>query len=761
MHTLRLLIVEDNPDDADLVLAELRRAGVHLEWTRVETEQDFLAALQNPHDIILSDYSMPQFSGFRALELLRSSGQDVPFILISGTVGEELAVQAMRDGATDYLLKDRLARLPSAVRRALSETQVRAERNQALAAQARLAAIVTSSEDAIIGKTLDGIITSWNGGAERLFGYTASEAVGQPLLMLFPPERLDEEAEILARVASGQSVRHFETVRVRKDGRRIDVSITLSPIVDRDGRIIGASKIARDITERNRAEEAVRTSNARTAFALQSADVGIWDWDHITGALQWSETMEHHYGLSAGSFGGTIEAFSERIHPDDRQSLVDTIGKAVATGSDFSAKHRAVWPDGTVRWLTGAGRILLDENRQPVRGVGISQDVTERHTLEEQFQQAQKMEAIGRLAGGVAHDFNNLLTAILGFCELLLVERPADDPGRPDIAEIKKAATRAAGLTKQLLAFSRKQIIEPTLLDLNAVVTELRSMLGRLIGEDVQVVLLLESTLGLVKADRGQVEQIIMNLAVNARDAMPRGGTLTIKTMNVVLDEHSMQTRVPATPGPYVALIVSDTGTGMTPEVQARLFEPFFTTKERGEGTGLGMATVYGIVTRSGGSLGVKTEVGKGTIFTVYFPTAHATEPVPDAPTLAPLPRTRTLTILVVDDEDGIRELAKRLLERLGYTVLVAATPDEALRRSDENPTIDILLTDVVMPGSSGPDLAARLIERRPGLRVIYMSGYAEHSIVQHGVLGPGVAFLSKPYTSETLVGKIRELLDR
>ncbi|MEQ1911924.1 MAG: response regulator, partial [Vicinamibacterales bacterium] len=249
--------------------------------------------------------------------------------------------------------------------------------------------------------------------------------------------------------------------------------------------------------------------------------------------------------------------------------------------------------------------------------------------------------------------------------------------------------------------------------------------------------------------------------AVNARDAMPRGGTLTIETMNVVLDEHSTETRVPAKPGPYVALIVSDTGTGMTPEVQARLFEPFFTTKERGEGTGLGMATVYGIVTRSGGSLGVNSEVGRGTIFTVYFPTAYATETVSDAPAPWPLPHAELLTILVVDDEDGIRELAKRLLERLGYTVLVAATADEALRLSDETSSIDILLTDVVMPGASGPDLAAHLVERRPGLKVIYMSGYTEHPLVRHAALAPGFAFLSKPYTSETLVGKIRELFDQ
>jgi nitrogen-specific signal transduction histidine kinase/CheY-like chemotaxis protein len=396
-----------------------------------------------------------------------------------------------------------------------------------------------------------------------------------------------------------------------------------------------------------------------------------------------------------------------------------------------------------------------------VRGIGISLDVTERRRLEEQFQRAQKMEAVGRLAGGVAHDFNNLLTVILGFCELLLADRDPADPRQADIAEIQKAGTRAAGLTRQLLAFSRKQIIEPTLLDLNVVVADMRSMLGRLIGEDVKVVLGLGPELVSVKADRGQVEQVVMNLAVNARDAMPKGGTLTIETANVELDEHYAETHLAVKPGAYVALTVTDTGTGMTPEVQSRLFEPFFTTKEVGKGTGLGMATVYGIVTASGGSVGVYSEVGKGTSFKVYFPPAQAAEDVVVAPPPVNRRRAEGQTVLLVEDADGVRELTRRLLQRLGYTVLVAANADEALRLFEQHPSIDLLLTDVVMPGASGPELTKRLVEERRALRVIYMSGYTEEAIVQHGVLKPGIAFLHKPFTSETLGQKIREVLER
>jgi nitrogen-specific signal transduction histidine kinase/FixJ family two-component response regulator len=403
----------------------------------------------------------------------------------------------------------------------------------------------------------------------------------------------------------------------------------------------------------------------------------------------------------------------------------------------------------------------VGERGEPLRGVGISLDVTERRVLEEQYQQTQKMEAIGRLAGGVAHDFNNLLTVILGHCDLLLADLDPDDPRQADIVEVQEAGTRAAGLTRQLLAFSRKQIIEPTLLDLNGVVADMRAMLGRLIREDVTIVLGLRPELALVKADRGQVEQIVLNLALNARDAMPGGGTLTIETANVDLDEHYPKTHFAVKPGPYVVLTVSDTGSGMTPEVQARLFEPFFTTKELGRGTGLGLATVHGIVLRSAGTINVYSEVGSGTSFKVYLPRAEAAGLVVEAPPPAIGSHAGTQTVLIVEDEDAIRDLAKRLLEARGYTVLVAANADEAVRLFEQDPSIAVLLTDVVMPGASGPALTTQLIERRPGLKVIYMSGYTEEAIVHHGVLDPGVTFLQKPFTADTLGRKVREVLGR
>jgi two-component system cell cycle sensor histidine kinase/response regulator CckA len=593
-----------------------------------------------------------------------------------------------------------------------------------------------------------GRITLVNRYACGIFGWTAEELLGRDFIETCVPALIrDATRNRLRDVLDGPDSSIVDNPIVTRSGEERLIEWRNTLLRDDQGRVVSTFSSGTDVTERTRAIEALRTAEERMRFALQNADVGIWDVDYYTGAHRWSETLEAHYGLRPGTFGGTFEAFVERIHPDDRQSVLETFGKAMKSGADFSFQNRSVWPDGAVRWLTGAGRILLGEHGEPVRGVGISLDVTARHMLEEQFQQAQKMEAIGRLASGVAHDFNNLLTAILGYSELLLADLDPRDPRQADITEIQKAGESAARLTRQLLALSRKQVIEPTLLDLNAVVTDMRAMLGRLIGEDVKIVLGLRPELSCVKADRGQVEQIVLNLAVNARDAMPTGGTLTIETANVELD------------GPSVVLRVSDTGSGMSPEVRARLFEPFFTTKEIGKGTGLGLATVHSIVKQCGGSVNVDSALGKGASFEICFPQADLVEGSTQA---RPVAQTRAgaQTVLVVEDAEGLRALARRLLERQGYRVLVAASADEALRLFDLNPSIDVLLTDVVMPGTSGAELTRRLIEQRPALKVIYMSGYTEETIVHHGVLNPGIAFLHKPFTSETLGRKVREVLD-
>lgn len=613
----------------------------------------------------------------------------------------------------------------------------------------------------MIALDLDGRITLANRYACSVLGWTSYELLGRDWAETCLPAGARDTQRKKFRNLVGGDLSIVENAVLTRSGKERLIEWRNTVLRDDAGEIIGTFSSGTDVTERNRAVQALRTTEERMRFALEAAGVGIWDMDFTTGMLQWSEILESQHGLRPGAFGGTFAASVDRVHPEDRNAFLETMANANRSGADFSLQYRTIWPDGTVRSLSGAGRIRLGENGAPVRGVGISMDVTDRHALEAQFHQAQKMEAIGRLAGGVAHDFNNLLTAILGYCELLLTDLAPDDPRKGDITEIQKAGVSAAALTRQLLAFSRKQIIEPTMLDLNAVVTDIRAMLGRLIAEDVQIVVSLGPKLALVKADRGQVEQIVLNLAVNARDAMPTGGTLTIQTANVVLDANYGKAHLSLKPGSYVVLTVTDSGSGMTPQVQARLFEPFFTTKEVGKGTGLGLATVHGIVTRGGGSINVYSELGRGTTFEVYFPRAEADEPVVDVPPTVVRPHAGSETVLVVEDSDGLRELAKRMLERRGHKVLVAANAEEAVRLFEGNGSIDVLLTDVVMPGASGPDLTRQLLERRPSLKVIYMSGYTEEAIVHHGVLNPGVAFLHKPFSSEALGQKIREVLDR
>ncbi|HVA01863.1 MAG TPA: response regulator [Terriglobia bacterium] len=385
----------------------------------------------------------------------------------------------------------------------------------------------------------------------------------------------------------------------------------------------------------------------------------------------------------------------------------------------------------------------------------------ERGRLEEQLQQAQKMEAIGRLAGGIAHDFNNLLTIITGYGQLLLDHLPPDDKMRTYVNQIKKAGDRAASLTRQLLAFSRKQVLAPEVLDLNCVVANINKMLPRLIGEDIELVAVAYPDLGRVKADPGQIEQVIMNLAVNARDAMPQGGRLTIETANADLDENYSSQRRVVIPGAYVMLAVSDTGTGMTPEIQSQIFEPFFTTKEQGKGTGLGLATVYGIVKQSGGYIWVYSEAGKGTAFKIYLPRIYAAAGEAKKAEGVGRAKAGSETILVVEDNEAVRRLVRGILEARGYTLLEAGGGEEALKMIESHAgPIHLLLTDIVMPRVNGPELAARLAPLHPEVKVLYMSGYTDNAIVHHGILDSGTHFLQKPFTPETLARRVREVLD-
>lgn len=1259
---LRLLILEDNPRDAKLTTSLLKREGLAFEFGVTDSAEEFQERLRNDEfDIVVADFNLRGWTALHALEIVKRSGKDIPVIVLTGSIGDEAAVDLIKRGASDYILKDRQARLPLAIRQAVEEKRLRQERERAEAAvreseeryrtlfernlagvirttrdgqilecnqamadilgydsprevrnlrasdlyvfpveragflekleaegrltnyevrwrrkdgnpawliandsliripggeaiiegtliditerkraeaeNSRLAVIVHSSDDAIYSTTREGIISTWNPGAERMYGYSAEEIKGKHFSVLIPPERRAGLGANLKRLYGGEVLVHYDRDHLRKDGVRLQVSSTLSPIRDIGGVVTGVSVIShdvterkraekelalktalleaqsettidgilavdtaghilmanrqfarmwripdnvldtkvdrsvlelalrqvkspeafqervnylynyqteesrdeielkdgrvfdryssplkdsagkllgriwyfRDITERKRAEQALRRSAAILAAGERLTHTGSWSWNVLSGELYWSDETYRIFGFDPAKDKSSIrDTFLARIHPDDRKGVeegltnpqtqsvkdyrivlpdgslrhihdiaypvTDSSGKAVErfgvacditerkqaevalreseerfrqiaetidevfwmadpniakmiyvspayervwgrscaslyenprsflesvhpddrervlavllaqrTGQAFDHEYRIVVPGGEVRWvwdrgfpvrneagevyrfvgvaaditerkraeeerarlvtaieqsdeavlmtnpageieyvnpaftwITGYSREealgqnprILKSDRQsdlfyqevwatilngktwkgelinrrkdgthyteqmaitPVRNargeithfIATKQDVTERRALEAQLQQTAKIEAVGRLAGGVAHDFNNLLTVINGYSEILQDILGPDHQAGAYLAEIKNAGDRAAALTRQLLAFSRRQVLAPQVLDLNSVISNVEKMLRRLIGEDVKLRTVHDPALGRVKADPGQIEQVIMNLAVNARDAMPSGGNLTIETANVELDETYARTHITVKPGPHVMLAVGDTGIGMAPETKARIFEPFFTTKEMGKGTGLGLATVYGIVKQSGGSIWVYSELGQGTVFKVYFPAAGEApaerQAVKDTGSAS-----GSETILVVEDEEGVRSLIRLALVSGGYKVLLTEDAEKALAMcaSHEGP-IHLLLTDVVMPKMSGPAVAEKVSALRPGMKVLFMSGYTDDAIVHHGVLTEGVPFIQKPFSPVSLRQKVREVLDR
>jgi PAS domain S-box-containing protein len=504
---------------------------------------------------------------------------------------------------------------------------------------------------------------------------------------------------------------------------------------------------------------------------VESLDAIFWEAE--PRALQFTSVSSKAatlLGYAQSDWTSNPTFWADIIHPEDRQQAIDTRVQAVKRCEDHRLEYRVMAVDGHTRWIRDSARVKCEPG-QPTRVYGVMIDVTppqerqppaiDHRPLEEQLRQTQKMEAVGRLAGGIAHEFNNLLAVIIGYSELVLLQlAPGKQPYR-DVEEIRRALASAAALTRQILAFNRKQILQRQILDMNEIVSRTTALLRRLIGEDIELVTLLSTAVDPVWADPGQLEQIILNLALNARDAMPRGGRLTLETANADLDALWIAGHPDASEGRHVMLTISDTGTGMDETVQAHLFEPFYTTKERGKGTGLGLATVYGIVKQSGGSIAVESEPELGTTFKIFLPrTERAADPA-DAPPPVPQSLTGTETILVVEDQPEVRAVIRDILARHGYGVLEAANSVEAqsiLTSSDGE--VHLLLTDLVLPGTSGRDLAEQLVVGRPNLRVLCMSGYTDDMVVHHGVLDAGIAFIRKPFTPKVLLKKIRDVLD-
>jgi PAS domain S-box-containing protein len=524
--------------------------------------------------------------------------------------------------------------------------------------------------------------------------------------------------------------------------------------------------LRRENNERRLAEEQLRRSQGQLAQAQQVARLGSWEWSLTGNQVTWSEETKRLYGRDPGETGLPMEKCLERIHPEDLARVQKTMADSLKTGEPFICVHRVVLPDGTARILQGRGEILNDAEGKPVKMFGIVQDITDAKRAEEalqrseeQLRQSQKMEAVGRLAGGVAHDFNNLLTVISGYCSLSLQIMRETDPLKKHIEEIQKAADRAGSLTGQLLAFSRKQVLQPRVLQLGQVVRGMEKMLRRLIGEDIEFSTQIDNTVGYVKVDPGQIEQVILNLAVNARDAMPRGGKLSINISNVTLDQKSDYRNRTLETGDYVMVSISDSGMGMSEDVKKHLFEPFFTTKGLGKGTGLGLATCYGIVTQSGGDIRVYSEMNSGTTFKIYLPRTDAQPEAQTAPGDLELPGGDE-SILVVEDDPAVRKLAGIILRERGYQVQESSNAFEALQLIRKNSSFDLVLSDVIMPQMSGKALSDEIRAHLPGMRILLMSGYTDDALANHGVLDEGLSFLEKPFSPPRLTRKVRQVLD-
>jgi len=941
---LRLLLIEDSEDDALLIYRALRRDGHDLTFRRVETADAMADALAaETWDVVIADYALPLFSGQAALELLQETGLDLPFIIVSGTIGEDIAVEAMRSGAHDYVLKDNLARLGPAVRRELQEAAGRQARRQAEVRFRRMAdsiqdglviieggrvvyvndraceisgyprdeflqmnvlelaapgererigpimeeiqrtgrasgeiefwicrrdgtlrcvqnryspslegdrvvgyyvvttditerkeaerevverrryleRVLAAAPDAIVALDSDHCVVEWNTGAERLFGYASHEAVGRNLDHLINRAGTMEEAVAFTQqVMSGRDLLPVEVIRYRKDGSPVDVIAAGSPILSED-RLIGAVAIYTDISARKRAERLLQALN-EAALAVEhilapeeifttmgqelkglgfSCAIFLLDDDrsrlfptyysYDARAVRAAETL---LGVSAARFSMPVEkadVFRQVVRegrtvlaegtgaiqqalPGPLRALAGQLIKILKVPKSIDAP--LIVEEEIVGLLSVQSDDLTEDDKPAItafahqmaaawRKAMLMQDLEE--SLEElrqtqtQLFQAQKMEALGRLAGGIAHDFNNLLTIIDISGRLLERQLHPDDPLSEHVRRILEAGERAANLTTQLLSFSRREIIEPRIVDLNRLVGDLGRMLQRIIGEDVRLVMDLAEDLKPVKVDAAQVEQVIVNLAVNARDAMPQGGRLSIETANTVLDRAYASSQVDVRPGEYVVITVGDTGVGMSDEVKAHLFEPFFTTKERGQGTGLGLPTVFGIIKQNGGHIEVRSEIGVGTTFEIFLPVTERVEAPTAAPTTSVHEVTGTETILLVEDEAPVRELAVQILSAHGYHVLAAENGPRALEVSNEyRGTIQLLLTDVVMPQMNGKELAHSLQAMRRDIRVLYISGYSEDVIAHHGIVEEGAVVLAKPFTLEALTRKVRAILD-
>ena len=869
---LRVLLVEDQLGDARLIENELVRGGFEPVMQRVESEAAFRGGLDQQPDVILCDFILPCFSGTQALAILQERSLDIPFILVSGNINDELAVEAIKQGAADYLFKDRLGRLGGSVHQALAARRMREEKRaaeQALrASEERHRQLVELSPDALLVVCGDEIVMV-NRAALRLFrAFTPQDMLGRSFLEFVHPACRQRILWDLNRVtAENATLPILEERMVRLDSTMVDVELTAAPFLHQGREAL--QLFVRDVTERKRADEARHESELQLHIALNAARLATWSWTLSTEKVSWSEGIEALFGFPPGSFNPAIDSYLACIHAGDRDWVEQNLNGAREVEGSFEVEHRVRWPDGQIRWMflkgnsaanedgsverisgvvmdvtdrkrtevemqrlaafakcnpnpvmefSGQGRLTYfndaaqemalrlgrrlpaeilpsateaivqeclatEKNRTAVEtttgGRTISwsffpilpqqvvhcyaRDITERRSLEDRLRQAQKMEAVGQLAGGVAHDFNNILTIIQGHVSLLLDDQELDPARQEVLLQVLSAAERAANLTRQLLTFSRKQVIQLQELELHQVIDRVTNMLRRVIGEQIKLSTCRPATPIHVLADVGMLEQAIMNLAINARDAMPGGGELTISTETTVTSAVQRAFHPEARPGRFACLTIADTGIGIPAENLPHIFEPFFTTKEVGKGTGLGLATVYGIVKQHEGWIEVVSQPGAGTTFRIHLPCQECPAPaLPPAPAPEPGNHGGHESILVVEDEPTLRELISALLRKQGYRVEEACSGPDALRLWGlHRGNFALLLTDMVMPeGMTGRELAEKVKREKPDLKVLYISGYSPDILGREVALVHGLNFLQKPFAPAMLTAAVRRCLD-
>ena len=761
---LRILILERTEADAELSLHELQQAGFKCRPHIAATHEEFLDHLRGFHyDIILADYRLPGWTGLDALLEIRKSGNEVPLILVTGPLGEEIAVECIKQGVTDYVLKDHLARLPIAVSRALEEKTSRD-------GHAFMVSALRQSESHSLFLFAHSPLPMWvfekeslqflqvNDAALHHYGYERSEFLQMRVTDLHSPDEIPG----LLNTLNGNTVTEESAGQWHhrvKDGSIIDVEIFVHTI-EYSGHA-AVLVVAQDITERKRAEE--ERQKFFTLVEYSGDFIAVADLkDNLEYVNPAGRAM---LGMgSADSVQGTHS--KDYVVPEDLSLVFDIIFPAISSSGHWKGELRfRHHQTGQTIPMECVAFQVKDLKTGEARYIAtVSRDITERRSLEQRLRHAQKFEAIGQLAGGIAHDFNNVIGAILGWAELGEEQATSSNSSFATyFRKIHLQCDRVTALIRQLLAFARRQILEPRNLNLNKSVQDVLALLGGVIGKDIELLTTLAGDLAVVRADPTQIEQVLMNLCINSRDAMPKGGRLSIETHNANFSETDCQQHAGLQPGRFAALSVSDTGVGMDAVVRERIFEPFFTTKRTGKGTGLGLATVYGIVKQHGGCILVESEQGCGSTFHVFLPVSESIEPAVNRPAFAQdLPvRGGTETILIAEDHEGIREMARATLESQGYQILIAHDGDEAVEMfSAHRDSIGLVLLDVIMPRRSGPETYEVIQTMKPGVPVVFATGYSNETAALTEIVERGIVILQKPYSPGTLCRRVREALD-